>query len=332
MINKNKKTAFKPIKIFISLLLLLNICFFSGCSFFDEIFDYFGDDIDVSGKFAVHFIDVGQGDSILIQSPDNEFMLIDTGERDQYDKLTAYLDHFGAKRFKYVIFTHPHSDHIGSANNIVKNYDIETLIMSSVTHTSKTFGRLVKEIEKKKIEITEAVCGDIYDFGEAQFTVLAPISDNYRNLNNYSVAILMDYGNTSFLFTGDMEKESEYEVIRYCKENNFDISVDVLKVSHHGSSTSSQTAFLKLVNPSFAVIMCGNSNSYNHPNIKTVGRVESAGAEVYRTDLDGDIVIISDGKDLTVKKGREAAVEYKTGNYEGEEFEKEVNEDFVEEE
>jgi len=287
--------------------------------------------VDISGNFAVHFIDIGQGDSILIQTPDNEFMLIDTGEKNQYDKLNGYLKHFGVNKFKYIIFTHPHSDHIGSAVNIVKNYNIETLIMPPVTHTTKTFTNLIDLLEQKQIEITPSVCGDKYQFGDAEFTILAPNSNSYKSLNNYSVVISMTYGETTFLFTGDMEKESENEVIDFCKNNHIDLSVHVLKVAHHGSSTSSQQKFLNLLKPKYAIITCGEGNSYNLPNMKTVNRIETAGTKIYRTDLDGDIVILSDGLHLSVKKGREAVVEYKTEKHNGEEYETEQNEKYIEE-
>ena len=263
------------------------------------------DDGGLNGEFAVHFIDVGQGDSMLIQSPDNEFILIDTGENDQYNKLSGYLEHFNVTDFKYVIFTHPHSDHIGSAYNIVRDYGIKTLIMPSVVNNIKTFDKLVSEIEIKvddgDLELLEPERGASYEFGGAEFVILAPSSKEYENLNNYSVVIELKYGKTKFLFTGDIEKESENEIINYCKENNLDISADVIKVAHHGSSTSTQQSILDLVKPSIAVICCGTDNNYNHPNLKVVERLGKAGAQVLRTDLDGDIVITSDGATVTIK-------------------------------
>lgn len=299
----------------------------------DLVNEYIGDNTaNLSGKLAVHFIDVGQGDSILIQNPDNEFILIDTGEKDQYEKLSSYLGHYNVKTLKYAIFTHPHSDHIGSADKIVKNYNIENIIMPEVYHDTKTFERLIDEIENKNLEITRAIPGDIYHFGEAEFIILAPNSEKYKSMNNYSVVIKLIYGSNSFLFTGDMEKESENEVIKYCQNNNMSLSADVLKVAHHGSSTSSQSNFLKQINPIFAVIMCGSDNNYNHPNLKTVERIESTGAEVLRTDLEGDIIIISNGKNVSVaQKGRNTTDNYSSKNSNNiNEQETEKNEDFIE--
>ena len=299
--------------------------------------DYIGVDltsdqnIDLDGKLAVHFIDVGQGDSILIQNADNEFILIDTGEKDQYEKLTSYLEHYKVKKFKYVIFTHPHSDHIGSADKIVKNYDIENIIMPEVYHKTKTYERLLTEIENKNLEITVAIPGKTFKFGDSDFIILAPNSEDYKSINNYSVVIKLTYGNNNFLFTGDMEKESENEVITYCKNNNIDLSVDILKVAHHGSSTSSQTSFLNLLKPQYAVIMCGIDNSYNHPNLKTVDRIEKTGAEVIRTDLEGDIVITSDGQNLSIQKGRTGYYIPPKNSSDSDDKDKEQNEDFIEE-
>jgi len=300
-IKKNNKTILYAV-----VVIVLIIFGYLGRDNIKDLYNEIISDVDlkVEGEFTVHFIDVGQGDSILIQNSNDEFMLIDTGESSEYNKLTSYLENFNVTDFKYVIFTHPHSDHMGSADKIVKNYNIENLIMSSGTNNTKTFERLVDEIEKKKLEIIPAVPGEVFKFGEAEFLILAPELDEYKNLNNYSVVIKMTYGKTDFLFTGDMEKELENEVMKFCEKNNINLSSDVLKVAHHGSSTSSQAEFLRLISPKVAIIMCGKDNSYNHPNLQTVGRIESVGATILRTDLLGDIVMISDGNDLSVKKGR----------------------------
>ncbi|MCL2158660.1 MAG: MBL fold metallo-hydrolase [Oscillospiraceae bacterium] len=315
----------------ISVLIIFALIIMAALGYFnrDAIFDTH-DDIDLSESFAVHYIDVGQGDSILIQNPQNEYILIDTGERSQYEKLSAYLEHYKVKEFKYVIFTHPHSDHIGSADRIVKDYDIETLIMSSGVNSTKTFERLLTEIEKKDMEVVQAEPGQRFDFGGAELLILAPVATGYDNLNNYSVALKLTYQNTDFLFVGDMEKESENEVMEYCEANGIDLSAQVLKVAHHGSSTSSQKSFLERVNPRYAVIFCGEGNSYNHPNSKVVERIEATGATVLRTDLEGDIVIASDGENLFIQKGR-GELEANESKADEDDYETEQNEDHVEE-
>ena len=285
---------------FLAILVGLSLFAFFYCSQNSGIFSDLSDHSELSGEFSVHFIDVGQGDSILIQSPDNEFMLIDTGEDTHYSKLSSYLEHFGVKEFKYVVFTHPHSYHIGAAHRIIRGYGIEKLIMPSAVHTTKTFENLIEAAEETGLGITRARAGDVYQLGEAEFIILAPMSDEYSNLNNYSVVVLMKYGETKFLFTGDMERESENEIIRHSEENNFELSADVLKVAHHGSNSSSQTEFLEMVRPKIAVIQVGENNRYNHPNMQVVKSLEDMGAEVLRSDLNGDIVITSDGVSLSV--------------------------------
>lgn len=294
--KKLKKQNFRRSPSFFGIMLAL--------AFFAFIYLYNREDLDiltVSGDFNVHYIDVGQGDSILIQNKDNEFMLIDTGEGDQYTKLSNYLKHCGVNELKYAIFTHPHTDHIGSAYKIVQQYPIDKLIMPSAFNNTSAFTNLIEEAENKNIGITRAEPGKTYQFGEAEFIILAPLSEKYENLNNYSVVILMKYGNTKFLFTGDMERESENEVMNYCVENNFDISADVLKVAHHGSQSSSQVKFLDLIKPKIAVIQVGEGNSYNHPNPLIIERLENTGSEILRNDIYGDIIVSSDGRDLTVQ-------------------------------
>ena len=269
----------------------------------------FSNNFDISGEFAVHFIDIGQGDSILIQNSDNEFMLIDAGENSQYSKLSSYLEQHGVREFKYVIFTHPHADHIGAAHRIVREYNIDKLIMPSVYHDTVTFRNLMDALDEKGMGITRAEAGDNYKFGDAEFLILAPFSEEYNNLNNYSVVILMNHGNNRFLFTGDMERESENEVIRHCQTNNFNIRADVLKVSHHGSSSSSQAALLDLIRPKLSVIQVGEGNSHNHPNLQVIGRLEDTGSEIIRTDWHGDIIILSNGRNLSVRTSK--------GDYDG---------------
>ncbi|MCL2771955.1 MAG: MBL fold metallo-hydrolase [Oscillospiraceae bacterium] len=315
--NRTKRQSVTKNQAFISIIFIIVLFVFFYLARQNGLFGDNGGDLNINGQFVVHFIDVGQGDSELIQSPDGGFMLIDTGVSDEWNKLSAYLDNFKVKNFEYVIFTHPHSDHIGSADKIVKNYDIGTLIMPQATNNSKEFKNLTKAIEDKNLQITPPVPGTTYQFGGAEFTILAPQSEKYDNLNNYSVVVEMTYGENKFLFVGDIEKQAENEIINYCKENNFDISADVLKVPHHGSSTSSTQGFLDLVKPSIAVISCGLNNSYNHPNQKVVQRIEAMGTTVYRTDLDGDVVITSDGQNLSVKKGRDTAVSYSTDKTSG---------------
>ena len=251
--------------------------------------------------FRVHFIDIGQGDAVLIQTPEDEFMLIDSGEYEYNDKLAKYLRDLDVKAFKYVIFTHPHSDHIGSAAYIVGNYDIETLIMPNAVNVTRAFSNLLDAIEARNLEVTRPVIGDEYILGGAKFMIAAPITEYHDNLNNHSVAIKMIYRETSYFFSGDIERVVENEIIARCKETNSDLSSDVLKIAHHGSNSSSSAAFLDLINPRIAVIFCGINNLYNHPHKDVLQRLEDRDISVVRTDLEGDVVISTNGRGYTIR-------------------------------
>ncbi|NLY46737.1 MAG: hypothetical protein GX053_12250 [Tissierella sp.] len=167
--------------------------------------------------------------------------------------------------------------------------------MPKVNHTTKTYEDVLLAIQNKGLKITAPTPGSTFNLGQAKFTILAPNSSSYEDLNNYSIVIKMEYGNNSFLFTGDAEDISENEMI----SKGFDLSADVLKVGHHGSSSSTTQTFLNKVNPKYAVIMVGNDNSYGHPHEETMNKLKSKGITVYRTDENGTIIAISDGTNIT---------------------------------
>ncbi|HIT89537.1 MAG TPA: MBL fold metallo-hydrolase [Candidatus Merdenecus merdavium] len=236
----------------------------------------------------VHFIDVGQADSILITSKD-QAMLVDAGNNDDASFLLQYLTEQGIKKLDYVIGTHPHEDHIGSLDRVIENFDIDTVIMPNKVHTSQTFQDVITAIEDKNLKITKPVVGNEYVLGDAKFTILGPVKDYGDELNNWSVGIKISDGTHSFVLCGDAETEAEYDMV----DTGLDLSADVLKLCHHGSSTSSSELFLKEVNPSFAVIMAGVDNQYGHPHSEVMDRLEEMNIEVYRTDQDGTIVVES---------------------------------------
>lgn len=257
-------------------------------------------DIDIpKNSLAVHYIDVGQGDSILI-GQDDHFMLIDAGENDQGPVVLKYLEDHGVSSLEYVVGTHPHSDHIGGLDDVIENIDVENVILPKVVHDTKTYKDVLTAVSDKNLKITPPKPGDFFNLGSASVVVLAPNNSKYDEINDYSVVLKVTYGDNSFLFTGDAEKTSESEIL---KLHGFDLKSDVLKVGHHGSTTSSTKDFLYAVNPEYAVIQVGEDNDYNHPNQEILGRLN--GTSIYRNDLLGTILAISDGSkiDFYTEKG-----------------------------
>ncbi len=243
---------------------------------------------------AVHFIDVGQGDSILLESND-EFVLIDAGEVEYGHVVCEYLKNVGADTIDYVIATHPHSDHIGGLADVINRFECENFITKETDQQTKTWMNVLTAVDKNDVNYIDAKVSDTYSFGEAQFEILAPNSDYYEGYNNYSVVVKATCGDTSFLFTGDAEKLSEKEMVN----SGANLRADVLKVGHHGSTTSSSKAFLDAVNPDYAVISCGRNNDYGHPHKETMQELSARGITVYRTDELSSVVAYSDKKDIT---------------------------------
>ncbi|BCZ48318.1 metallo beta-lactamase superfamily lipoprotein [Clostridium gelidum] len=251
-----------------------------------------------SNKMLVHYIDVGQGDSILIQV-NNKNLLIDAGPNSDKKKLLNYLSALNLETLDYVIATHPHEDHIGNMDNVINDYNVLAFYSPKVQSTTKAFEKMVESLKSKNLKINVIKKGtDSIDLGEnTKVTVFSPNKDYYEDLNNYSPVIKIEYGKTSFLFTGDAQKDVEKEILA----TNEDISADVLKVGHHGSSTSTTNDFLKKVNPSLGVISVGQDNTYNHPNDGTIKRLNDNKVTIYRTDKDGTVILSSDGSKITKK-------------------------------
>ena len=244
-------------------------------------------------EMKVHFIDVGQGDSILIQV-NYKNILIDSGPKDEKDKLLKYLNSLNIHQFDYVIATHPHEDHIGNMAYIINNYKVLNFYSPKIDNNTTSFENMAEALSRKnlKIKVLKANTSTI-NLGENTLVeVFSPNLDYYDNLNNYSPIIKISYGHTSFLFTGDAEEEIEQELIT----NNLNLKSDVLKVAHHGSSTSTTKSFLDSVKPKIAVISVGKNNSYGHPTKDTLNKLKES--KVYRTDIDGNIVITSDGNTI----------------------------------
>ena len=252
---------------------------------------------DYKDKLVVHFIDVGQGDSTFIQFPNGETSLIDGGTRKSGDKVVKYLQDLGIEKINYLIATHPHEDHIGGLPEVIRNFAIDQIYMPDKSANTNIFEELLKEIKNKNLKITLAEGGDsIIEEEKLKFTILAPNREDYAETNDFSIVNKIEYMDTSFTFTGDAEKDSEMDIL----DKNYNLKSNVLKIGHHGGRTSSSEEFLKRVDPNYCIISVGEDNSYGHPHKETLDRLNKLDSNIMRTDELGDIVIISNGRELTI--------------------------------
>lgn len=243
----------------------------------------------------VHYLDVGQGDSIFVELPNNETMLIDAAESYQSENIINYLKNLNYQKIDYVIGTHPHTDHIGGLKDIINTFEIGKIYMPKVVSTTKTYESLLMAIKDKNLKINTAKAGtSIIDTDTLKINILAPNNSTYTELNNYSVVTKITYGTTKFLFMGDAEKLSENEI----KEN---VTADVIKIGHHGSNTSSSIDFIKKVNAKYGIISVGLNNKYNLPKEETITNWENSGTKIYLTSTNGTIRASSDGTNIKIE-------------------------------
>ena len=255
----------------------------------------------LGGSFTVQYLDVGQGDSELIQC-DGHYMLIDGGTSKYSDKIYATLKAQDITALDYIVNTHPHEDHVGGLSGALQFATVKTALSSVKSYDGEGFKDFKKYLKKQGVSITVPSPGDTFTLGSASVTVLGPIEDS-DDPNDLSIVLRVVYGDTSFLFVGDAQTSEENDILASGRT----VKSDVLKVGHHGSETSTGADFLAAVAPKYAVIEVGDSNSYNHPNQGTLDRLKAAGVTLFRTDLQGTITCTSDGKALTFQTGKTAS-------------------------
>ena len=302
---KNKKQLI----IFVILIIALAI---SGIAeragLVDGAFDGLEQTIDVDTQSApdsseglfVHYIDVGQGDCSLIVC-DGKTMLIDAGENGHESDVINYLRSLNIKKLDYIVASHQHSDHIGGLAEIITEFGCDTLIMPRLTKaqtpTNSTYKAFLNAISSSDIRTLASNPGDIYNLGSTVIELYGPVTDDAEDINNMSIVMKATYGSNSFLFTGDAEKEEELEII----DTGAELDCDVLKVGHHGSSTSSSKEFLAEVTPDICIIQVGADNDYGHPHNSSVKRISQYTDKIYRNDICGNIVVHSDGEEISVE-------------------------------
>lgn len=291
------KDCAKILKIIVAVC--LSALLLSSCSAVDSAYFFSeetteNEEIYNSDDLTVRFLDVGQADSILVTCGSSS-MLIDGGNVADGDFVADWVTS-STEKLDYVVNTHPHEDHCGGLADVVESVRVENAVISPETADSKCYNNFISELKEKNVNTFTAEPGMEFSVGEAVCTVIGPVDSSSSDLNNASVIIRMEYAGKVFLFMGDAESEEERSVI----QAGYDVSCDVLKAGHHGSSTSSGYIFLREAMPDFVVVSVGANNSYGHPDKNTLSRFEDAGAAVYRTDINGTVNVTVE-KDGSIK-------------------------------
>ena len=281
--------------------LVLEILCFCGVTSWQKIFSATNIVRSVKqqdSNFTVYYLDVGQSDCTVVIC-DNEVLMIDTGTSNQLNTIKTNLFMLEIDTIDYMLITHPHEDHMGSASDIIEDYNVSNILMPSLSiekHVpSSTYDNLLNVISENNVNPETVFYGDSFMLGSAVVEIFAPMKQD-DNLNNLSVVAKITYGDTSFLFTGDAEEEIEKQILR----EKADISADVLKAGHHGSNTSSTDEFISTVNPRYVIFSSGSDNDFGHPTLNNIEKFENMGAKQYVTSIDGHITVTSDGKQISV--------------------------------
>lgn len=263
-------------------------------------------------RLEVDFLDVGQGDAILIKTPFDQNILIDGGPDDSVIEELADNLPWWDKSIDLMILTHPHDDHVNGLIDVLKRYNVEKVVYTGVVHTAPNYIEWLEIIRDKNIPTILINKPQTIEFGEnCGLDIIYPRVDlsgkTVSNLNNSSIVSLLDCEDKRFLFTGDAEREIEEELVDFISnpplpppERGIELNVDVLKAGHHGSDTSSSEDFLNLVSPDFSIIMVGEDNKFGHPSLRILKRLERINSQVYRTDINGTIKIVNSNGELAV--------------------------------
>lgn len=280
----------------IALLLVLGILVLCGCLakvLLDTPEPPPAPEVTGGEKLTIHYLDVGQADCALLECG-GEYMLIDGGNIGDGQKVISYLQNMGVEELKAVVCTHAHEDHVGGLPAVLAVYPVKQVFAPTKTYASKVFDDFLYYTDQQRLEVTIPSPGDTMTLGQAKITVLGPVK-SYAETNDTSIVMKVVFGETSFLFTGDMEVLAENDML----DSGADVKADVLKVGHHGSDTSTGYRFLYEVDPTYAVIPVGEDNKYGHPNDITLSRLSDAECTIFRTDHLGTVVAVSDGKEIT---------------------------------
>ena len=271
------------------LLLVLTGCGFPGVEIYDKDIE-----TELKDDLEIHFLDVGQGDCTLVKCGEKS-MLIDAGGNGKGTWIRNYLKKHDVEMIDYFILTHPDADHIDGAASIISNMDIARVIMTDEKNDTKTYENLMNEISYKNITPMRPAVGDTFCLGSAMVKILGP-SYKYDNSNDSSIVTLIKHGENSFLFTGDCEEAAENDLVDLY--GNDIQNIDVYKAGHHGSKTATSDNLFRQMNPKYCVISCGEGNVYGHPHAEILNRLRTAGVMVFRTDEQGSIMAVSDGKEI----------------------------------
>ena len=282
-------------KVFSFLLAIACITAFSGCEILDSITTTTSNtsttlqsdtNTSADGGFTIHMIDIGQGDSILLECND-EYMLIDAGELGQGEKVNEYLKNHNVSHLDYALITHPHSDHYGGMLDVLKNENVQTknIVMTEAMNTTRTWEKLVDYIDEKKYNVIFPKTNDTINLGDTTLSLYVP--EVVKDLNNCSIVVRAEYDGMSAIFTGDAESSEEKLIL----DEGFNVQANILKAGHHGSRTSSSKKFLTAVNPQISLISCGAGNDYGHPHKETIQKFNDINLPMYRTDEMGSIVV-----------------------------------------